>query len=749
MNKKITFILISILLPLIGYSQSSRLKYANKLYSIQSYFEASEAFEDCLARKTDSSTVAKNIATCYDKIGKTQKALDWYRFLNRTESLSQEQHLRFALLERQEGNYAESETLMANYSNKYGELDVAKSVVNQAELIDKLILNSPNFELKIQEKVNTESSEIGTVYFKGDQVLIASSSRRRMTTHQVNPWTGKYFYDLYVAPVDKNGQIGEMEVIKSKVQSKFNDGPAVYDSTSGYFYFTRNNYLNGKKGMDENRRILLKIYRSKMIGDKFEDAEELSFNSDSYSNAHPSLSRDGKKIYFSSDRPGGLGGMDLYYVNLDDKGNVIGDPVNLGGKINTSQNELFPFYNDIENILFFSSEGHAGLGGMDIFVAKLNKQGQGNKVINLGAPINSSNDDLCFVSNPLQTMGYFSSNREGGKGDDDIYGFNQMEPIKNSPTIKGQVKDIIEGIDLSDATIYLTDKNGNIIDSVKTDKSGVFELSLNDLEGDFKIVGKKEGYLRAEQNVKYNPENSEYLEDLKFVPNLDYFFSGSITDNETGTPISDVKISAIDNTNNALFQELKTQEEGSFKTKVLPYKYDEKVNFSFKLEKEGYSSRTLDLSEILALKKEITVGGDTKLTMNKIGKGTDLFDAYNLNTIYFDLNSSYIRKDASIELDKIVKAMNDNPNMVIELGSHTDQRESDKYNEWLSDRRAKSSVNYIISRGISQDRITGKGYGESKPKKTQAQIDAAASEEEKEKMYQLNRRTEFIVVEMK
>jgi outer membrane protein OmpA-like peptidoglycan-associated protein len=441
--------------------------------------------------------------------------------------------------------------------------------------------------------------------------------------------------------------------------------------------------------------------------------------------------------------------MDLYYINLDENGNSVGNPVNLGNKINTTQNELFPSYNDAENILFFSSDGHGGLGGMDVFAGKLNRQGQGTKSVNLGAPINSSKDDLSYVSNPLQTMGYFSSNREGGKGDDDIYGFSQKAPIKNSATVTGIAKDIVDGTVISDATFYIVNKKGEITDSVKTDKNGQYELSLNDVEEDFKVIGSKNGYNKMEQDMSFNSEKMEYNKDLNFIPKLDYYFAGLITDKATGAAISDVKISATDSKRDEFFEELKTGKEGSFKTTTLPYDYDDNINFTFKLEKAGYATRTLTVSEVLALKKEIAVGKDVNLTMDKIAVGNNFFDLYNLNPIFFDLNSSYLRKDAYVELDKIVAAMKENPRVSIELGSHTDQRESDKYNEWLSDRRAKSSVNYIVSKGISQDRITAKGYGESSPKKTQTQIDATPSEEAKEVMYQLNRRTEFIVVEMK
>jgi len=750
MKTNITFILISILLPVVGFSQSSRLKHANKLFNTQSYYYAAEAYEDCLARKTDSTQIANNIAYSYDKTHNTTKALDWYRFLNRKATISKEQQLRLALLEREVGNYSQSEALMSSYGNKYGELDVSKSVVSGSSSIEKLKTNNSNFELVEQKKVNTGASEMGANFYTMGEILVASSARRKMSPNRIHSWTGKHFYDLYKAPVDKDGQIGKMKIVKGQVQSKFNDGPAVYNSTSGYFYFTRNNFLDGKKGMDENRVIRLKVFRAKMDGNKFTDAEEMSFNSDAYSNAHPTLSKDGKRMYFSSDRPGGFGGMDIYSVNLDANGNTVGDPVNMGNKINTTQNDAFPSYNDQENILFFSSEGHSGLGGMDVFAAKLNKQGKASSIENLGAPINSSQDDLSFVSNPTQTMGYFSSDRKGGKGDDDIYSFKQKAPIKNSATVKGNAKDLLAGTDIENATIYLTDKNGKIIDSAKTTPDGNFEFSLRDIDDDFKLKGAKDGYVMNEKVVSYNADKMEYNQDLKLMPELDYYFKGIITDKSSGEPLSNVKVIISDNIKNTSFEEVLTQEAGTFKTVTLPYIYNDNVNYKFKLERAGYLSKSLDVKELLGMEAELTMKENLSFSLDKIEVGkTDLANILDLEPIYFDLNSSDIRKDATLELDKVVSAMNENPQMIIELGSHTDQRESDRYNLWLSERRAKSSANYIISKGISKDRIKGKGYGELSPKKSQAEIDSLPTKEAQEEMYQLNRRTEFIIVKMK
>jgi len=750
MKNTFTILAILFILPIAATAQSGRLKYANKLFESMSYFYAAEAYEDCIARKTDSSAVASNIATSYDKIGNTQKAIEWYSFLNRTNSLSKEQHLRFGLLERQVGRYQESEMLMASYEQKYGIQDVSSEVLKSAQELEKLKQDNGNFELKHQS-VNTENSEIGAVYYTQTEIFIASAKRRQMVSKRIHSWTGDYYYDLYRASIDENGEISKMKMLKSDIATKFHDGPAAFDSTSGYLYFTRNNFIDGKKGVDDQNVIHLKIYRAKVDGEKFKDEEELTtINSESFSTAHPSISKDGKRMYFCSDRPGGLGGMDIYSVELEN-GLPKGAPVNLGNKVNTSQHEAFPYFHSEENLLFFSSEGHSGLGGLDVFVSKLSKDGAAKKTENLGAPINSSVDDFSFISNENQTQGYFSSNREGGKGSDDVYGFKQKAPIKNGATIKGNSKDLLVGTELEDAMIYLADKNGNIIDSVKTAKDGGFEFDLGELNDDFKLLGSKDGYISASKSVDFDPENYEYKEDLDLMPILNYHFAGLVTDKESGEPLENVKVSIVDSKDNQLFENQKTLISGDFKSSTIPYAYNDKITYNFKLEKEGYITKSVDVEEILALKEEININEKLKtIALDKIEVGkTDLADVIDILPIYFDLNSSYIRADAAVELDKIVRVMKENPGMVIELGSHTDTRASEHYNMWLSDRRAKSSAAYIVSKGISKDRMKGKGYGESKLKVDDAQIEKAATTAEKEALHQLNRRTEFVITKMK
>jgi outer membrane protein OmpA-like peptidoglycan-associated protein len=745
MKKIDIFLIIFLFAPFISFSQVSRLKYANRMYESKAYYYASEGFEDVLARNIDSMYIAPKIADSYDKIGNAKKAVKWYTYIKNNGQLTQNQQIRLALLERELGNYQEADKLLSDFIRKYGENSIAREILSSKVTIDDLKKGKKQFDLKMLD-VNTPSSDICASYFDDSNVLFSCSKRRSRVVMRLHAWTGNYFYDNFKAPIDSDGNIGKATILKKEAKTKFHDGPVVYSAKTGRVYFTRNNYISGKKELDSTRSMRLTILCAKIEGRKFVDIQELSINENVFSNAHPFITPDGSRMYFSSDRPGGYGGMDIYYVDLDQNGLPKGEAVNMGEMINTSQHEVFPSYNSEENLLFFSSEGHFGLGGLDIYVAKLSEKGKAIKIENLASPINSEYDDFFFVSDEKQTKGYFTSNRYGGKGDDDIYAFKQYFPIKNSAILKGNTKDLLTDENLSESMVYLVNKEGTILDSTLTDPEGNFEMLLENVNDDFSLLAKKNNYIDASKTVPFVPDQFEYEEQLKLMPRLDYFYSGVVDEEGTNAPLAGVKVTVTDNKTHTPFATLTTNGEGKFRTGYLPYEYNNQVSYSFKLEKEGYLSSTISDNQTLAMKSELVVNGNLPLLLTKIKIGTDLNEILHLEPIYFDFNKWNIRPDAAIELDKVVAYMKENPTIVIELGSHTDSRGSAASNMILSDKRAKSSAAYIISKGISKDRIYGKGYGESRLKVSDAEINKATTAEEKERLHQLNRRTEFIIV---
>ena len=496
------------------------------------------------------------------------------------------------------------------------------------------------YEIKNLE-INTKFSDFGTSYY-GENGIIYSSSKKGFGNNSRN-WreNNQPFLDLYIGKIEPNNEISNSLIFSGNVNSNRHDALVAISSDNKSLYFTRNNYQNNKKLISSNRFVNLGIYVSKKHDNgEWNLPESLPFNNKEYSSGHPSLSLDGKRLYFSSDMPGGYGDSDLYYVDINDNG-TYGKPINLGAKINSVGKEEYPFISS-DNTLYFSSNKGNEKPQLDIYSINLNEL-LSKTPQKLAKPINSPFDDFAFIINKDNTKGYFSSNREGGKGDDDIYSFFTIPTkVECYQKIQGKVIDSNDKSNISDAIITLYDENNKILQTltVKKDASFTFDIKC---DMNYLIKASKAGFTDTE--IKFNSTN----ENLK-IHNI---------------------------TMNLLKEEFKV--------------VDEKI-------------------------------------------------VIKINPIYFNLNSSIISPDAVIELNKIVEIMNKYPDIEIECGSHTDARANDKYNMWLSERRAKNTVDYLISKGISKDRIVGIGYGESQIL-NKCKNGVQCSEE----LHQLNRRTEFVV----
>lgn len=752
-----------------GFAQKARLKYADKLYQNNGYYFASEAYEDVIERHIDSSEVASKIADSYDKIGNTKKALDWYRFIQRKSSINQHQLERLALLERQVGNTERSNELLHKYEEQFGKSDITSTVLTNTTTADEL--NAKNMFALNTQTINSENSEFGVIYLSENKVLLVSSKRTKKAVQQIHSWTGNSFYSIYSASIDENGNILKKKVrVTGKINRKYNNGPLAFCEKTNTIYFTSNGAL--EKNSNKTTTAHLRIYKGNLVKNKkVKNITELAINVPNFSTAHPSVSKDGKQLFFASNRPGGEGGMDIYSVALNDDGQTIGEVVNLGEVINTSENDIFPFYNSKEEVLFFSSRGHFGLGGLDVFASRLNSEKQPISVENLGAPINSSSDDFSFINNMEQTKGYFASNRPGGKGSDDIYAFTQKQIIQKQSIVEGTIKDVFADTLLNNATILVTNQEGVILDSVKTDSKGYFKIPLNtSIQSDFTLVSSKDNFTKETLKVPFDKEQLVYKNDILLTPIISYSIVGSVVDKSTNQPINGVKVSILDSKENKpLSDALLSSPDGKFQSTNLPYSYQQEISYTIQLEKEGFEPtrtaivRKLDKDNVISVQTAMTkivkvkpeakvvaptetkVAVENKVVPVKVNE-TDLGQLMQIAPIYFDLNSSYLTVQGKSELDKVVNFLMENPNSAIEIRAHSDSRDEVKYNLWLSDKRAKSAMRYIMSKGISENRISGKGFGESELIVPDSEIEKATSDEEKEILHAKNRRTEFIII---
>ena len=633
-------------------NKSMIIKRADAYFDKMWYAEAAKLYETALDnnKAEQSYEVLQKIADAHYFNTNMEQAYKWYNTMYETygDQMSADNIFRYAHSLKGTGNYARSKRLMRLYNKKYeAQLGNATVSTNQREqILDRLLNSEPKFNIKNLE-INSEYSDFSPAFLEQDKVVFASAKDSSVFTTRLYKWDNQPYLDLYTAKLNEESQeLRDAIKFSKKINTKYHEAAVTFTPDNNTMFFTRNNY--GKKLRRDSKGINhLKIYKSVKVDGEWAEATEVPFNSDSYSTGHPVLSPDGKKMYFVSDMPGSIGETDIFVVDLMEDGS-FSEPRNLGPGINTAKREMFPFVNGEK--LYFSSDGYVGMGGLDVYEAAFNKDGGFAEVKNLGKPINSNKDDFSFIVNEEKQMGYFASNRDGGKGFDDIYSFKTLK-IEEIPVVKnaiaGIVTELVTGDVMPRALVELLDQNNIKLKEVETGEDGSF--MFEDLDANTKYILK----------TTRNP----YFDDEREV---------ATADNDT-------------------------------------------INVDIKMRK---------LKEMIAVED-----GIRKLKTEMI---------------HFDFDKSYIRPDAAKELDKLVSVMNEYPQMVIKIESHTDSRGSDVYNKYLSDRRAKSTREYIISKGIAPERIQSAiGYGEER-----LLNECNGSVRCTEEKHYLNRRSEFIILDM-
>jgi outer membrane protein OmpA-like peptidoglycan-associated protein/tetratricopeptide (TPR) repeat protein len=724
------------------YAQETRLRYAEKLYSGGVYADAAEAYEDVLERGVDSNRVAEQITDSYDQSGNPDKALEWYGYKKRNATITKTEYMRYSILLGTKGNYDDARKVLEESIARFGPDSLTDYRLKELDKFLKSVKQKPNFEIRTQ-KGNSEYAEMSVIPISDKQVIFASTRDQRVVVRRYHALNNKPLYDLFIANYTDEGF---SKVKRFDENTRYHDASGSMDTVHGRFYFTRNNFDDGRGKSDSTGNMRLKVYVGELYKGKVVNTHECGFSSDEYSCAHPTVSADGTKLYFASDMPGSYGGMDIYEVSIDSLGS-FGKPRNMGPIVNTPMDELFPFYHEKNKLLFFASNGHYGFGGLDVFVSRLNKSGEAKDLLNPGEPMNSTADDFGFLNDALQKKGYFTTNREGGVGDDDIYAFKQFRPY-GAKTVSGYVIDKLRRDTIPNALLVLRDENQLPLDTVTADKNGFYSFDISYSDEQLDLNAQKQRFEDADQVLNWNPEESDLKQNVEMTPILKYYVVGTVRDKDTREVLNNVTVKVTNLRTAKDVATVNTNDQGYFETDTIEeFHYGDKFAISLLLEKSGYLTTTFVLEDTLDLVERIDVNAFIDPVMGKVTVGTDLAKLIDLNSIYYDYMKWSIRPDAAKELDKIVKVMQDNPKIKIELGSHTDTRGSADKNMTLSERRAKSAVDYIISKGIASNRIKAKGYGESKPLIKDAEISKLKGADF-EKAHQLNRRTEFRVTEM-
>lgn len=488
------------------------LEKANEMYKNFSYVDAIKIYERIAQKGFVNQEMLESLGNAYYYNAEYKKALPWYEqlFQEGKYKVKPEYYYRYAQTLKSVGDYTQADKMMAKFVELTNANDTRAALFEENKDYQTVIKNnSGRFQLN-NASVNTENSEYGTAFY-GDKIVFAGATDARKAKRGVSQWTGESFYDLYEAE-HFDQKLGSRKPFSSSINTQFNESTPVFTKDGNTMYFTRNNYVNRKLGSDIENTILLKILRAtKDKNGNWGNIVEVPFNSDQYNVAHPALSPDEKYLYFASDMPGSFGNSDIFRVEILGD-NQYGTPENLGNIINTAGRESFPYISK-DNVLYYSSDGIPGLGGLDIFAVKFNADGSTSKPVNIGMPGNSADDDFCFVFNSDSKIGFLTSNRPGGKGKDDIYSFHEDKPLLFScqKNIKGIVKDAKTKAVIANAKVILSDKVMKEVgkDQSKTDGTFTFE-KVNCNDSHYYLRGEKEKYETAEVNVTVGKDEVVY-----------------------------------------------------------------------------------------------------------------------------------------------------------------------------------------------------------------------------------------------
>lgn len=633
---KAIYSIILIGISCISFSQSSQLATADRKYNKYSYVDAIEIYEKVAEKGYQSPELFKKLGNAYYFNGELDKAAKWYKDLfAMNEDVDPEYYFRYSQALKAIEDYDNANKYLSLFNEKTNDSRGNEFAKNK-DYLENIEATSGKYTIG-KTSINSEFSDYGPSYL-GNQLVFASARKEGALFNKIHDWTKQNFTDLYSVTINSDKSLSKPQNFSKSINSKFNESSPVFTKDGKTMYFTRNNYLDGKKGKDDNKSTLVKIYKASFIDNEWKNITELPFNNDNYSTAHPTLSADNKTMYFASDIPGGFGNSDIYKVKINDDG-TFGTPENLGNTINTEGRETFPNI-AFDNTLYFASDGHLGLGGLDVFESKFSNN-QFQKPENVGKPINSSMDDFGFIVNKDKS-GFFTSNRDGGSGYDDIYSFTIC-----AQKLYGIVTDVDTKEILSNSKVILFDSDMKKITEMTTDETGKYTFEI-ECSTKYHVRASKEEYETTEKTFT--------------------------SKNETG----------------------ETELNLELKRNIFPIK-----------------------------------------------EGTDLAKIFDISIIYFDLDKWNIRPDAAKDLQKILEVMKKHPKMEVDIRSHTDSRQTHRYNEILSDRRAKSTLEYLVKNGIEKSRLTAKGYGE-----TQLVNNCSDGVKCSEAEHQKNRRSEFIVTKM-
>ena len=777
-------------------AQSSRLRRAERMMDELSYSQAIEQYTQILEDSDDPQAKIR-LAEAYRKVNDPINAEYWYGQVVRLPESEPIHKLYYGQALQQNGKCDQAREWYSLYIQEQPDdlrgQYLARACDYEEELRTK---NVSVYEVQHLDFNSALDEFSPTEYQNG--LVFASDRSQGAAIKRDHAWTGNPFLELFYVetrqtdPEDPLSTVyGRAEKFADDVNSKFHDASVSFTQDGQQMFFTRNNFVSGKVGKSDDDVVKLKVFYAEKTGGDEEgsgadaewgDLQSLPFNSDEYSVTHPALSPSGERLYFASDMPGGFGGMDVYYSEKDN--GRWGPPINLGPVVNTEGHEAFP-HADASGRIYLASDGHIGLGGFDLFYTQEKGPGDFTQPENLGAPINSIADDISIYIGDSGDFGYFASNRTGGAGRDDIYSFT-----RSGVPVEVLVIDAVTRLPLEGATVL----NGCTAGSSVTDIDGITAVDMGK-DATCEFTASVEGYEDVTETAStVNFTDSKLIVEIALAAAKEFSVEGYVFDESTGEPLGDSEVTLSSNCEED-DQVIYTDASGRFSFELATgccYTVRaSRESFLADKQTELCATDTATVREFVAnlylkptqysgvdadefadgtgqriVRDDATgmyIDTETGLpAQGTIGNTTyedgfivesDTFEeGYADNTergtaipyllhIYYDFNKASIREEARADLDKLYTMMEDNPEVMIEIGSHTDARGTEEYNLRLSQRRAEAVVRYLTQRGIARDRMQPRGYGETVPVNN-CNNNIPCSERE----HQFNRRTEFKVL---
>jgi outer membrane protein OmpA-like peptidoglycan-associated protein/tetratricopeptide (TPR) repeat protein len=666
-------------------AQKAAFRTGQKLFEDFAFAEAIPHFKEAVDGP-NALEASLQLAECYRLTNQLERAEPHYAKAVEQPNIRPEFILHYARALQANGKCAEAVEWCRRYSYLVPKDPRGDNLMASCADISELIGSGAEYEL-LPTTINSTGADMAPVFWRNG-IVFASARSTDERDEGKDGWTGQPYLGLFFAEGQKE-RFNRSQPFAPELASDFNDGPASFNGTGNTIYFSRN--ARKAKGTRHGGRPL-QLYTANLVDGAWTQERRLDFCDPAWEHTHPSVSPDGSMLYFASDRPGGLGGMDIWRVRFGENG--WSEPENLGSSVNTPGNEVFPFIHD-DGTLYFASDGRFGLGGLDLYAASV-RGGKFRSVENLRSPINSPQDDFGLVFDATKDQGYFSSNRRGSQGDD-IYSLSRFPLFVEGLLVADGSMNPLPG-----ARVVLT-QEGDQVQQVRSDAEGRFVLRVSPF-AQYQVTAYREGFNAVEVPLETNMENPDklvlVLEELIDATHA-IALELKVIDKTSKRPIAEAQL-YLRNESDGVTRSLETDSRG-----IAQVMLDKRHTYTVSADKMRY----FNLQESIPV--EAMTGRRELLRVLEL-EGYEIGKSIRFKDIAYENAQTELSLEAKVELDALARLMLVNPTMTVEIGSHTDANGRNVTNDRVSRGRAEAVVDYLVGAGVERDRLTAVGYGESR-----------------------------------